>query len=218
MKNLIGIQILAICLLFSSCDTENTINGSGNLTTESRDVDLFTKVSSQGVFEVTINQSNSQGVEITADDNIMKRVRTKVVNNELQLYLDEEFNYSGITLKANISATGLNGLINSGAGNMDVADVDESGAFSIGNFGSGNITIEGSASSLSINNEGSGNIRAFDFFVDNCSVEIEGSGSLEIHCSETLDIIIEGSGNVYYKGNPSIDTTISGSGRVIDAN
>ena len=218
MKHIIAFQFLALFAFLSSCDTDDTINGSGNLTSESRDVGAFTRVSSEGVFEVTINQGATQSVEITADDNVIGRVRTRVVNDELQLYLEDGYSYSGITLRANISATSLSGLFNSGAGNMEVTGVDQPGAFTIVNFGSGNISIAGTASSLSIRNEGSGNISAFDFPVENCSVDIEGSGNAEVHCSDNLDVSIEGSGNVLYKGNPSINTSISGSGSVIDAN
>jgi len=218
MKHSVAIHILILFTLFLSCTTDDDINGSGNLITESREVDVFSKVSSEGVFDVVITQGSPQSVEITADDNIMNRVRTKVINDELQLYLDDDYNYSGITIQAKISAEDLNGIMNSGVGNMDISNVNENEAFSIDNFGTGNITIEGSAASLNVLNEGTGNISAFDFFVENCSIDIEGSGFVQISCSDNLDINIEGSGNVYYKGNPSINTNISGTGSVIDSN
>lgn len=218
MKYLFTFPVLLILVLFSSCSDEEAISGSGQLITESRDVDFFTKVRSEGIFEVTITQGSSKSVEVTADDNIMNQVRTRVINNELQLYLDDNYNYSGITIRANITTTSLNALVNSGAGNMLVHDVDESGPFSIYNSGTGNISIDGSAANLSITDEGTGDIQAFDFFVENCSIDIEGTGSVYIHCSDNLDINIEGSGNVHYKGSPAINTDITGSGRVIDAN
>ena len=84
-------QFLVIFMLFISCDTDETINGSGNLITETRGATPFTKVSSEGVFEVTINQGATQSVEITADDNVIGRVKTRVVNDELQLYLDDDY-------------------------------------------------------------------------------------------------------------------------------
>lgn len=218
MKYLFIFPGLLILALFTSCSDEETISGSGQLITESRDVDFFTKVRSEGIFEVTITQGSSKLLEVTADDNIMNQVRTRVINNELQLYLDDDYNYSGITIRANITTTSLNALVNSGVGHMQVHDVDESGSFSIYNSGTGDISIDGSAANLSITDEGTGDIRAFDFFVENCSIDIEGSGSVYIHCSDNLDINIEGSGNVHYKGSPAINTSIIGSGQVIDAN
>lgn len=218
MKQLILISLLALIIFSSSCTSDDTIIGSGNLITETRDVDVFSKVSSEGVFEVTITQGSSQSVEILADDNIMNRVKTKVVNNELHLYLEEDSNYSGITIEATISTTVLKGILNSGVGNMQVSNLDESEAFSIENFGTGNIIIDGTATDLRVVNEGTGDISAFDLFVENCSIEIEGSGSVETNCSDNLDVTIVGSGSVFYKGNPSINTSITGSGSVIDSN
>ncbi|MGA9269380.1 MAG: head GIN domain-containing protein [Lutimonas sp.] len=213
-----SIAILILITLFMSCTSDDEINGSGNLITESRDVDAFSKVSSEGVFEVVITQGSPQSVEITADDNIMNKVKTRVISDELQLYLDDDYNYSGITLQAKISAEALNGIMNSGVGDMEISNVNENGAFSIDNFGTGNITIEGSAASLNVVSEGTGNILAFDFFVEDCSIDILGTGFVQTNCSDNLDITIEGSGDVYYKGNPTINTSITGSGSVIDAN
>ena len=195
MKHLFVFPILLVFVLVCSCSDEETISGSGNLITESRDVDSFTSVRSEGIFEVSITQGSSKSVEITADNNIINQIRTRVINKELQLYLDDDFNYRGITAKINIKTESLNALVNSGVGNMFVYDVDESGTFSIDNSGTGNISIEGSAAQLSIKDQGTGDILAFDFYVENCSIDIEGSGSVYINCSDNLDVNIEGSGH-----------------------
>ena len=210
---------ISICILLftlTAC-TKDTIEGSGSPISEIRNVANFTKVSSEGVFEVTITQGDVQSVEVTADDNIIQRVKTEVVDNELRLYLDDH-NYKDISLKANIVAQRINGIENTGIGNFAVSNVDEDGNFNVYNSGTGNISIEGNAESLIIQNEGDGKFNGFQFTVSNCSVEIIGSGDCEVHPASTLNVDIEGSGNVYYKGTPGIETHISGSGKVIDAN
>jgi hypothetical protein len=212
------VAIIALNVITSCSDDDDTIFGSGNLATESRTVNSFSKISSEGVFEVTVTQGATQSIEITADDNIMNLVKTQVGSNELRLYLDEGYNYRNITVRANIVVTNLNGLKNFGAGNMDVTNIDNSGTFSIQNEGSGNIEIDGTSTNLNIRNQGSGDILGFDFLVNDCTIDIEGSGNVEISCSGNLDVDIKGSGNVYYKGTPSINTSISGSGSVINAN
>ncbi len=218
MKNLFFLPILVLLTFISSCSKDEVIIGSGNLTTETRDINYFSKVNSEGVFEVTITQGASQTLEITTDNNIINQVKTRVVNNELYLYLDDNYNYQDLTIQVDIIATNLNSLVNSGVGNMYAYEVDENGTFTIDNSGTGDILIEGSATNLNILNQGSGAILAFDFYVENCSIEIEGSGSAETSCSETLTVDIAGSGDVYYKGTPSINTTISGSGNIINSN
>ena len=219
MKNVIILPALVLVSLLFSCSTDDTIYGSGQLASEFRDVNLFTKVNSEGVFEVNITQGSSQSVEIIADDNVIHKVRTKVINNELRLYLDSDIHsYSNISLKANISAIALSGIRNSGVGDMFVANVDRNGVFSIDNLGTGNIAIDGTASNLNIRNEGSGKIFGFDLLVNDCSVHIEGSGDVEVSCTDHLEVDINGSGSVFYKGNPVINTSVSGSGEVVNAN
>ena len=219
MKNSVILPVLVLLLTLVSSCSRDTIYGSGEMTSEFRDVEYFTKVSSEGIFEVNITQGTEQSIEIIANDNIIHKVKTSVVNNELKLYLDSDNdNYRDIYLQANIAVTRLNGLNNSGAGNMYVHNIEEEGSFSIRNSGSADIIIDGSASILNSKNEGSGSIYGFGFFIEDCSIKIEGSGSFEINCSDNLDVDIEGSGNVFYKGSPNINTAISGSGSVINVN
>ncbi|MDM9632685.1 head GIN domain-containing protein [Robiginitalea aurantiaca] len=212
----INISICVLLITLTAC-TKDPIVGSGIPISEFRNVADFTKVSSEGVFEVTITQGNSQSVEVIADDNIIRRVKTEVVNNELRLYLDDN-NYEDISLKANIVAKRINGIKNTGVGNIEISNVDEGGSFEVFNSGTGNIAIQGNAESLMLQNEGTGKFNGFLFTVSNCNVEIIGSGDCEVHAISTLNVDIEGSGDVYYKGTPALEVNISGSGKVIDAN
>ena len=215
MKRII-ISISILLFSVSAC-TKDTIVGSGTPISEFRNVTDFTKVSSEGVFEVVITQGDVQSVEIIADDNIIHRVKTEVVDNELRLYLDDH-NYGNINLKANIIAERINGIKNTGVGNITISNVDENGNFYAYNSGTGNINIEGSAESLALENEGTGKFKGFLLMVSNCNVEIVGSGDCEVNTTNTLNVAIEGSGDVYYKGAPAIEVDISGSGKVVNAN
>ena len=216
MKNLLILPMIFLLISISSC-SDDTIIGSGDITSEFRNVANFSKVSSEGIFVVNIIQGSSQSVEIIADNNILSKVKSKVVNDELRLYLDNN-TFNNISLEANITVTRLNSLKNSGAGNMYVRNIDEPGEFRINNSGSADILIQGSATSFNIKNEGSGSIEGFDFFVNDCNVEIDGSGNVKVSCTDNLKVDIDGSGSVYYIGNPTIDADISGSGQVINDN
>ncbi|HEY5686748.1 MAG TPA: head GIN domain-containing protein, partial [Yeosuana sp.] len=178
----------------------------------------FNKVSIEGVFEVTITQGDTQSVEIIADDNIMHKVITRVLNNELRLYLDDDNNYRNISLKANITVPVITGLKNSGAGNVLILNVENGSDFNLFNSGSGDISIEGSAQSLSLKNEGSGTFEGFSFSVYDCNIKIIGSGDCKVHCTNNLNAKIEGSGDVHYLGSPAIEADISGSGKIVNAN
>lgn len=200
----------------SSC-SKDVIVGSGEIISETREVDLFNKVRSEGVFRVTITRGEVQSVEITGDNNILGKVRTQVTNGELRLFLDQDYNYGEMHLQADITVTRINGLKNYGTGEIHVFGVDEPGHFELLNSGTGPIYIEGGASSLEVFNEGSGDIHAFGFNVLACNATLIGSGDLEIACSESLRAFMEGSGDIYYLGTPTIEATIEGSGKIIRA-
>jgi hypothetical protein len=217
MKNLVILPVVFLLILISSC-SRDTINGSGDLTSEFRTVAAFSKVDSEGVFDVTITQGASQSIEVIADDNIINEVITSVVNNELKLYLDDDYNYRGISLQVNIVVPSISSVKNSGVGNISIFDVENDDNFNISNSGTGNISIEGMGNSLTIINEGDGDIETFQFTINTCNVRIIGSGDCKINCAETLNVNIEGSGDVYYTGTPSIEADISGSGKIVNSN
>ncbi len=217
-KTVLVILLFGLTLISSCTDDDNDrIIGSGNPTSELRDVPNFTKVSSEGVFEVNIVQGETQSVEVTADDNVMRRVKTKVVNNELRLYLDGD-SFSNISIGAKITVPQLNGLNNSGIGNINAQNIDVANSITVLNSGTAKITISGSAESLSVFNEGSGSFLGFDFIVDAVTANNSGSGSIEVFCDENLDATISGSGIVFYKGDPTVNVSISGSGQVVNDN
>lgn len=214
MRRLFLIAITAITL--ASCSKDD-YTGSGNTVSEFRDVNLFTKISSEGTFVVNITQGPTQSLEIIADDNIIGRVKTTVSDGQLKLYL-EDGNYKNTYLEANITVADLNGIKNEGTGDITVFELQNTGIMEIENIGTGNIAIAGYTDNLTIINEGSGTINCAEFMAANVDLRIEGSGDSEVYCTESLKVNIEGSGSVYYKGSPSMIIDISGSGQVIPMN
>jgi len=218
MKTIVNLFFILLITTVISCSDDDLIIGSGSPTSEFRSVSNFSKISSEGVFDITIMQGSVQSVEIIADDNIIHKVKTNVVGNELRLYLDDNNSYSGIILQVNIIVSSINSIKNSGVGNISILDVDTIDNFNVYNTGTGTISISGAAESLTLENEGSGKFNGFQFSVSTCDVEIIGSGDCEVNAINQLHVDIEGSGDIYYKGSPAIDADISGSGKIINAN
>lgn len=82
--------------------------------------------------------------------------------------------------------------------------------------GSGEIRIDGSAHVADMDIIGSGNIKTGNLTVDNCKVNITGSGNAYVFAYDFLEAKITGSGTVYYYGNPSnVVKNITGSGKII---
>ncbi len=214
MKKLNVLSILVIMMTVVSCTKDEDVFGSGELITENRNVETFTKISSSGVFELSITQGDVQSVQISADDNIMSHVRTEVNGGELMLYLDGD-EFKNLNLSANVIVRDLDAITNEGAGSVYVSNISSNGTLTVMNAGSADVSIAGIVRLLKLENEGSGNFQGFQLEVEDAKVKNRGAGYIEISCSKNLEATIQGSGNIYYKGTPSLDVSSSGSGSVV---
>ena len=208
---------LSMVLLFLSCSKDDTLRGSGNIISESREVASFTKMHNPTSLNVVITQGSTQQVELSADDNVIGSINTIVENGTLKIDLTKS-NYVDATIKVSVTIPNLEVLKNTGSGNMTVSGFDGLTSMVIDNEGSGNVSFTGSGTSLTLKNSGSGSFQGFNFIIEDCTVANSGSGDCEINCTDTLGGSNSGSGSVFYKGNPSLDVTSTGSGQVVDSN
>ena len=81
------IAVFFLMVVSSACSAilPGTINGSGDIVTESRDVSGFDKVALAGFGDVTIEVGDEESLTVSTDDNIMPYVTTEVKNNTLVL-------------------------------------------------------------------------------------------------------------------------------------
>jgi hypothetical protein len=204
----------------SSCNF-NCVRGSGHQVTETRKVDDFTRIEISGGFKVNLKQDSSLNIAITADDNLLKYIKTKVEDGKLIIKTKRNLcNTSEMTL--NIGIHKLEELRSSGAievtgdGLITTKDLnfDLSGASKITlDLNAANVTTTGSgatelyltgqASSHHINISGVGHIHAFDFVVGDYDIETSGAGDAEINVLHNLAVHSSGASEVKYKGNPS---------------
>lgn len=205
-------------VLFSlSCSKEDNLRGSGNIISENRSVANFTEVHNPSSINIVIVEGSTQEVELSADDNVMSSIKTVVENGLLKIDLTKS-NYTDITITASITIPNLDGLKNTGSGNMNVSGFDGLKSITIDNEGSGSIAMSGSGNILFITNSGSGSYNGFGFTVTSCSVANSGSGDCEINCTGELSGSNSGSGSILYKGRSTVDILNTGSGEVVDSN
>jgi hypothetical protein len=81
--------------------------------------------------------------------------------------------------------------------------------------GSGHVTLNGGTVSSDMEIIGSGLINGSQMDSDTCNVYISGSGTVNTHVIDFLNVTIIGSGIVHYTGNPIVQSYISGSGQVM---
>jgi hypothetical protein len=220
MKNtILKLSLLIMTIAFLSCSTDDNVNviGSGNIIQQDRSVNSFNKVESPSSINVNIVFANTQGISITADDNVINKVTTNVSGNTLTVDLVSG-NYNNITVTVTISSPDIEMTSNSGSGNIMVSGFTGLDNMSINNSGSGNTIASGTVQNSTLLNSGSGTVKSFNLISENCAITNSGSGNSEVFCNTTLSGTNSGSGNVLYKGAPTITITNSGSGSVLDSN
>jgi len=213
---------LAVVMLgcLSSC-VFHCVRGSGNQATEDRKVGDFTRIKISGGFKVVLKQDSSLSVKVSADDNLLKYIKTEVSGYKLHIYTrknmcntGEMTVYVGVRNLEEINASGAVEVETDGKLQTQDFRIKLSGATkvsmdlnaaNVSTSGSGatELHLKGQASSHDIDLSGSGKVYAFDFVVGNCDIQTSGVGHSEINVLHSLSVHSSGASEVQYRGNPS---------------
>ena len=218
------------CIIIVPDGFGTSLQGSGNLITEKRDVSSFYEVQLNGSGKVTLTPGDKQSLESQTDDNIMPLIETRVINKKLTISHGKH-QLRPTSFNVDITVVKLEGVSIAGSGDISgnsrffsdnfYAEISGSGDIELelevnkmkaAISGSGSINLFGKADDFTAAISGSGKINAFDLEMKNVSATISGSGDCRVNASESLNATISGSGDIYYKGRPQISTRISGSG------
>ncbi len=227
--------VIGMLAIFSvSCKwTIGFVRGSGDITTEERDVSNFHKVHLSGVGNLIITQGEDESLTIEADDNIIPLIETDVFGERLTISFKRGYNFiPSAKIKFHLTVVDLDEISLSGAGDIDCEDFEtESLEFKVSgagdlNFdasaerigvdlsGAGNINLSGKVDSQDVEISGAGKYNGENLESKKCEITVSGAGSATVNVSEELGVEINGVGNVYYIGTPQITQDISGLGRV----
>lgn len=212
------IIIFALVGLFFACNIstvpEEIIEGSGNVITENRELSGFTAVTLDGVGRLEIDQTGTESVGITADDNILPYITTIVRGQELVISIEENTTFSVVTdLVYNVTVQTIEGLELNGAGEIDVTNLDGE-SWTVKLDGGGSITVSGEVTRQEVELNGLGIYNAEDLVSQVALVEQNGAGSAVVNVTDTLDVTIDGVGSVEYIGDPTVTQELNGLGSV----
>lgn len=236
MKKFFSVIILCAAAaslgLLSSCRF-GCVRGSGHQVTESHKVGDFTRLEIDGAFRVNLKQDSSGMASITADDNLMKYIRSESDGDKLVIEARKNFCESG-EMVINVGIKNLERLEGSGAvefisdGKLNTKDLDirlsgaskvdlDLTAANVVTHGSGSteITLKGQATSHKIDLTGSGKVSALDFVVGSYDISTTGASHCDINVLNSLNVSTTGSSDIRYRGNPTnVNTSKTGASSV----
>ena len=174
----------------------NSVQGSGNIETQTVDVSNFDQISLEISGDVYVEHGQTESVTVEADDNILPLLETKVTGKELVLSTKPN---QGIDpsrkIVYRITVKDLRGISINGSGNFYVRPIQ--------------------SDTMDLSLGGSGNIEIDDLATGKLSLDLNGSGNITIDklAATTIDSSVNGSGDISLAGQaPSQKISFSGSG------
>ncbi|MFZ1114287.1 MAG: head GIN domain-containing protein [Propionibacteriaceae bacterium] len=207
-----ALALLAVGSVVTAC---SATAGSGQLATQSPQVSGFASVELAGVGELSIDQTGTESLTVSAEDNLLPLLTSEVEGDTL--ILGKKPNTRIVTTKPityTLTMKDITGLAVSGSGTINAPKLTTA-ALRIEISGSGMITTAGNTDDQNLEISGSGHYLADGLTSKTTTAEISGSGTANVVASDALDVKISGSGTLTYSGNPPLTQTVSGSGRLI---
>ena len=214
---------------------DKPIVGSGVIKTETRKISGAKYLVSSLPAKVILSTGTNEGIVIETDDNLLNLINTYIKNEQLFITLAKG-SYKTKHLEVTVTMKDVNGIKNTGSGNVTTKRIinsnnlklinSGSGDINVANtvaknitisvFGSGDVFIGGYADVVNVEINGSGDVRASSFKSKTTNVYIKGSGDCDLYYSESLLAKLLGSGDVTLQRRPtSIKYVIKGSGDII---
>jgi hypothetical protein len=210
------------------------VQGSGNVTRQTRQVDHFTALALSVGGSVEVRLGSTEGVSVETDDNLQSLIETTVENGTLRirpLKRDQQLEPRAlkivvqartverlaVTGSGTVVADGLHGhnlaFDVAGSGSILTKHLDgESVAVSLA--GSGTLRAGGKADRLQVSVGGSGQVQAGQLAARDVTASVSGSGQAQVWAREALNVNVVGSGDIGYYGDPRLTTSVLGSGSV----
>ena len=116
----VALSVSLVSLLLTGCIL-GVISGSGNLTTESHNLNDFTRIEAHNGFQIELAKSNTYSIDITADDNLNEKIKVSKSGETLVIELDGILSCNSCTLRAEITIPELHGLELHGGSRADIS-------------------------------------------------------------------------------------------------
>ncbi len=189
------------------------VHGSGKMASEKRTLSGFTAIAAGGAVELEVSQSDSYSVEVTADDNILPKIITKVENETLKIEMPNMDFFDNSTVYVKVSLPKLSSLELGGASHGILKDI-KTDKLNLEISGASKLMVNGTVAQLNSEVSGASKLDAKELIADNAEIECRGASKALIHANATLNINAEGASRVIYSGSPKVSQETSGASSI----
>jgi len=216
---IVGISIIVIGAVFVLLWVS-----PGNQKTETLDFQDFSAVDAGSAFQVSITQSSTYSVRITAGENVFDRIEVIQEGETLKISVEPGVFFGAFNAKAEITMPTLNSLELSGASkgtaegfgdeNHFAATVSGASSLEFSNFmvgdivfdvsGASHVTGQGTGNNLTSTVSGASNLDLTNFQVNDADVSLSGASHATVNPTGRLDVDASGASNLQYLGEPTL--------------
>ena len=190
------------------------VSGSGNVVSETRNVSGFDGVTVHGAGNVVIDQTGTESLTITTDDNLLQYITTEIRDGKLVIEFKRGVLFDKVKdLTFKVGAKNLNSLQVDGAANVQGKNIATEN-LSVMLNGAGAITLSGKATEQNVVLDGVGAYNGAELISQRAQVTDNGTGAAVVRVSDQLEAIVNGLGSIEYIGNPQVTQRVSGIGTV----
>ena len=212
MRARLASLMVAVLLVTTAC---SITTGSGTVASESRAVSGFHAVEISGAGELSIEQTGTESLTISAEQDILPRLTSEVSDGTLKLGTKRlAFLRATKPIRYTLTVKDLTQIAISGSGTVRVSKL-KTPSLRVDISGSGKVTAAGTADAQELDISGSGTYEAAELTGKTAKIRVSGSGNATVNVTDALDVRISGSGSVTYSGNPQVSQEVSGSGKLI---
>ena len=223
-KSRIILMMVALALLLAPVQLfAQQIKGNKKVVKEERSIQPFTSLQVGGAFDVSYAQGETLSLVIEADENLMKAIRTEVIDGRLVISSKNIRNATSLSIYLTSPAPSEIKL--SGAANLEGENtvttenllIDVSGAsearlnieveiLEAYASGASELKLSGTADDIFVTASGASEVRAADLLAQTGEAKASGAADIKINVSEKLSTSSSGAGNILVTGNAAIST------------
>ena len=204
---------LRIDLDDDDCDCDHgtaTIHGSGVVASQVRSVHDFHAVAISGVGRLVVDQTGNESLTLTAEDNFLHLIETKVDDGVLYIGWRSNSNISPTEdIVFHVTVDHLSDILASGATEVEILSLQEDYLY-VGLSGATSMCGSGLFDVLNIGISGAAAFQGRDLVSREMMVGISGAAYAVVNASEYLHGTVSGVAALKYIGNPRISVSVSG--------
>ncbi len=196
---------------------KNATKGSGVSASETRALGQFSAVDLAGVGKLIlkVGDGSSYSVKVTADDNLLPLVETKVSGDTLTIALKDSVSMTNSSsFVYEVTAPRIEKLASSGAAAIEGSGFN-GGKLLLDVSGVGSVKLNGRVETFRADLSGAGSLNATGLVANDVKVDLSGVGSADVYADQRIRANVSGLGSITWQGSATdVKSDVSGLGSV----